>query len=198
MIKIWYKADGEITLWCVGCSAKSSSRTGQKWKAEDPEVIQSTKEDTIDQLAHEKHGEAYTMPQYGITICGLACYSTSRIYKNMDVAPPYPPFQNRAPKTPKRENQTDALTSAATAVVNVLSGKDPCGPSMAPGKRAHVSGQYLEHLERLKSLHDSSVLFSEDVCGTEKICIGQYQNDKFTMNSSRNMYIQVYLLSLCM
>ena len=33
----------------------------------------------------------------------------------MDVAPPYPSFQNHG-KTPKRENLTDALTSAATAM----------------------------------------------------------------------------------
>ena len=33
---------------------------------------------------------------------------------------------------------------------------------MSPGKRARVSGQYLEHLEKLKNLHQSGVLSIEE------------------------------------
>ena len=34
--------------------------------------------------------------------------------------------------------------------------------TLSPGKRAQVSGQYLEHLERLKSLHESGALTAEE------------------------------------
>ena len=71
----------------------------------------------------------------------------------MDIAPPY--------RSPKRDSLTDALTSAATAVVNLLNGRDSpvsTARSMSPGKWVRVSGQYLEHLERLKGLHQSGVL----------------------------------------
>ena len=89
----------------------------------------------------------------------------------MDVAPPYLPFQNHG-KTPKPENLTDALTSAATAVVNVLNGKILCvSTTMTPEKRAHVSGQYLEHLERIKSLHDSGVLSSEEFAEQKRFAL---------------------------
>jgi hypothetical protein len=64
---------------------------------------------------------------------------------------------------PKKESLSDALTTAATAVVGVLTGKPAetikeSGNAMSPGKRAQVSGQYLEHLEKLKKLQDSGVL----------------------------------------
>ena len=34
--------------------------------------------------------------------------------------------------------------------------------TMSPAKRAHVSGQYLEHLEKLKNLYESGVLDNEE------------------------------------
>lgn len=86
-------------------------------------------------------------------------------YKSMEKAPPYPPFQEKAPKTRKHDNSlSDALTSAATAVVGLLHGTDSASKSggMSPGKRARVSGQYLEHLEKLKNLHESGVLSAEE------------------------------------
>ena len=61
----------------------------------------------------------------------------------MDVAPPYPPFQGHLPKTRKCDN--------LQPVVNLLNGRDSPGSTteaMSSGKRAHVSGQYLEQLER--------------------------------------------------
>lgn len=81
-----------------------------------------------------------------------ACVVLKKQCKSMDVAPPYPPFQSHVAKTPKCDNLTDALTSAATAVVNQLNGYDSSGATttaMSPGKEACVSGQYLEQLERL-------------------------------------------------
>ena len=61
---------------------------------------------------------------------------------------------------------SEALTSAATAVVGMLKGC-PATPTsstttLSPSKRAQVSGQYLEHLEKLKLLHESGVLSLEE------------------------------------
>jgi len=51
----------------------------------------------------------------------------------------------------------DALTSAATAVVRMIRGNQATpisgATTLSPSKRAQVSGQYLEHLEKLKKLY---------------------------------------------
>ena len=71
--------------------------------------------------------------------------------------------------TTKKESLSDALTSAATVVVGLLKGdtnvQSPSAkPSeaLSPGRRARVSGQYIEHLERLKALKESGVLSDEE------------------------------------
>jgi hypothetical protein len=67
-----------------------------------------------------------------------------------------------------RDSLKDALTSAATAVVGMIQGTQATPtPStstttLSPSKRAQVSGQYLEHLEKLKKLHESGVLSLEE------------------------------------
>ena len=78
-------------------------------------------------------------------------------HKSKEKAPPYTPLQERIPKTHKPENSlSDALASAATAVMGLLHGDSgTTSAAMSPGKRARVSGQYLEHLERLKNLHEA-------------------------------------------
>ena len=62
---------------------------------------------------------------------------------------------------------SDALTSAATAVVGLLkdSGKGAIAnttPTLSLAKRAHVCGQYLDHLEKLKKLYESDILTKEE------------------------------------
>jgi len=63
---------------------------------------------------------------------------------------------------------SDALTNAATAVVNLLTSKGSSSPSVtvtagiSPSKRAAVSGQYLDQLEKLKKLFESGVLTQEE------------------------------------
>jgi hypothetical protein len=55
-----------------------------------------------------------------------------------------------------------SLTSVATAVVGLLHGDSGAtSTAMSPGKRARVSG-YLEHLEKLKNLHESGVLCADE------------------------------------
>lgn len=77
-------------------------------------------------------------------------------YKSVEKAPPYPL------KTCRQENSlSDALTSAATAVVGLLHGDSgTASAAMSLGKRARVSSQYLEHLEKL---HESGIL---------SVCVG--------------------------
>ena len=55
---------------------------------------------------------------------------------------------------------SEALTSAATAVVGVLKGQpsDNDLPTIDVISCAKVSGQYLEHLEKLKKLLECGVL----------------------------------------
>ena len=88
----------------------------------------------------------------------------------METAPPYQPFQEKIHKTRKQENfLSDALTSGATAVVGLLQGESATqSPAISPEKRAHVSGQYLEQLQKLKKLHESEVLSAEEF----EECIG--------------------------
>ena len=60
---------------------------------------------------------------------------------------------------------TEALTSAATAVVRILTHRDYAESTtgkMSPANRARVSGQYLDHLEKLKQLQESGVLTVEE------------------------------------
>ena len=173
---------GEITIWCEGRSheqqsSEAPSKNSRKRKAAESDDMPPTKRaDKIDQLAlelHEKHGEIYTMPHLRI----WARMILNKQHKSLDVAPPFPLFKDHAPKhAPKRDNLTDALTSAVTAVVGMLKGPNESSDStttltLSPGKRARVSGQYLEHLERLKSLYESEVLTTEEFSEQKKFAL---------------------------
>lgn len=75
-------------------------------------------------------------------------------------------FSNFGPKAPKKESLSDALSNAATAIVGLLKGDtsttvEPAA-TMSPGKRVRVSRQYLEQLERLKTLQSMGVLTDEE------------------------------------
>ena len=79
-------------------------------------------------------------------------------------------------KTVKSNSLNEALTSAATAVVSMLK-TTPESPQqssspMSPAKRAHVSGAYLEHLDKLKKLLESGVLSQEEFAEQKKYILG--------------------------
>ena len=165
----------EITIWCEGQSheqpsSESSSKNSHKRKAPESDDAPPTKR--TDKMAlelHEKHGEVYAMPHLRI----WARMILNKQHKSMDVPPPFPLFKDHTPKhPPKRYNLTDALTSVATAVVGMIKGNNESSGTLSPGKRARVSGQYLEHLERLKSLHESGVL---RIWGAKEVCTKQHQ-----------------------
>ena len=86
-------------------------------------------------------------------------------HSSLDEAPPYPLFNGGTKKPPaKRESVlNEALTNCAN-VVSAITGNNPVsapGP-VSPGKRARVSGLYLEQLERLRALQQSGVLTPEE------------------------------------
>ena len=161
----------EITLWCDANTEEHTSNTlskgtSRKRKAatenEDaPSLKRSEKIDQLTSELHEKHGEKYGMPHLRI----WARMILNNQHNSTDTPPSFPLF-NDGPKRTKRDNLSDALTSAATAVVGMLKGNDqPTNAQIeciSPGKKARISGQYLEHLERLNSLHQSGVLTSEE------------------------------------
>ena len=158
-----FMANDEITIWCEGKLPTVQSARGCKRKAEEQELPTKTKPDKFDELAHElyeKHGESYSMPQFRL----WARMYLNKQYKSLDKAPPYPPFQEKAPKMRKQESSlSEALTSATTAVVGLLHGEPSAvNTTVSPGKRARVAGQYLEHLEKLKSLHEAKILSDEE------------------------------------
>ena len=164
-----FNCGNEITIWCEGRLPEQlpepPTKSGRKRKAQECEEMPSTKKcDLIDQTAqnlYEKHGERFAMPQLRL----WARMVVNKQYTSLDVPPPYPPFKDQTTKTPgKRDSLSDALTSAAIAVVGLLKGNSasdsPSSSTLSPGKRARVYGQYLEQLERIKGLHESGVLSS--------------------------------------
>ena len=152
------------SLWF---SRESSSKCAKKRKAEEPEDLISSKrvlrEETIDKMTQElreKHDEQFSGPQLRL----WASMKLNGQHYSMEHPPQIPLFAGTMTRKPKRESLSDALTNAATAVVGILKGQPPStsGNSMSPGKRARVSGQYLEHLEKIKQLHESGVLCKDE------------------------------------
>ena len=168
----------EITLWCEGCPSEDSQRkkTGKKRKADDIDdktnedsvvkTKRAAKEERIDsttQQLREIHGETYSGPQLRL----WARMHLNGQHDSLEEPPRIPLFtgSTSSNKGSKRDSLSDALTSAATAVVGILTHKDgteTTGGKMSPAKRARVSGQYLDHLEKLKHLQESGVLSNEE------------------------------------
>ena len=167
----------EITLWCEGRpSEQLQNKTGKKrkgTKSTDADKGPCSKRlhheeqvDAICQELRELHNEKYTGPQFRL----WARMKVNGQHNSMSEPPPIPSFTGNVPsKCTRHEPLTEALTSAATAVAGLFTQKSNTSstPSnstatMSPAKRAHVSGQYLEHLEKLKNLHESGVLDDEE------------------------------------
>lgn len=163
----------KFTIWCEGRLSEEQQKkkeAGKKRKLEDANSNDTTskraardkKLEEIMQTLRDKHGENYCS--------GPHLRIWARMYMNaqhssLDLPPNNPLFSNYGPKAPKKESLTDALTSAATAVVGMIRGDASTvagAATMSPGKRARVSGQYLEQLERLKTLQSSGVLTDEE------------------------------------
>ncbi len=147
---------------CDSVPAKGANKKRKLTEHEDAPVVK--RQDKIDQITSElqqKHGEKFGMPQLRI----WARMILNNQHNSTDTPPSFPLFNDNVKRANKRDGLTEALTAAATAVVGMLKGNDP-NPNtqsvVSPGKKARISGQYLEHLERLKSLQESGVLTSAE------------------------------------
>lgn len=160
----------EITLWCEGPSSEEpTSKRGKKRKSDDSgdsgSSKRSAREETIDnivQTLRKKHGEDYSAPQYRM----WARMKHNGQHSSLDEPPPYPLFSGGSKKPPAKHESalTEALTNCANVVVGAITGNHTVSApgSVSPGKRARVSGLYLEQLERLRALQQSGVLTSEE------------------------------------
>ena len=159
----------EITLLCEGLpSEEQVAKRGKKRKADDTggSILpkQTPREESIDQIVQslrEIHGEDYSGPQYQM----WARMKLTGQHTSLEQPPPYPLFTGGTKKVSKHgDSLNEALTSAATAMAGILKGNESSSDSgsMSPGKRARVSGQYLEQLERLKILEQSGVLTPDE------------------------------------
>ena len=167
-----FNVNDDITVWCEGKQScdDSGKKSGKKRKLDDGDTEESasaskrtareTEIDKTTQELREIHGlEKWTLPQYRL----WARMKVNGQHDDLDTPPQIPLFTNVIKTASKqRDSLKDALTSAATAVVGMIQGPQatptPSTTTLSPSKRAQVSGQYLEHLEKLKKLHESGVL----------------------------------------
>ena len=166
-----FTSGDEITLWVHGrVSDTNVVKTGKKRRRdeiEDTSSKRADKESQIDavvQQLREVHNEGYSGPQLRL----WARMKVNGQHDSMDTPPSIPLFSGVTPgKAANSNSLNEALTSAATAVVKVLKGiPDPSqqatSSTMSPSKRAHVTGAYLDHLDKLKSLLESGVLSQQE------------------------------------
>lgn len=161
MYKAFEGRNCDITLWF---SHETQLQHGTKRKNVESHDITPSKrvsrEEAVDQITQElrdKHGEQFNSPQLRL----WARMKLNGQHTSIEHPPQIPLFTGTMSSKPKRESLSEALTIAATAVVGLLKGETPLASvenSMSPGKRARVSGQYLEHLEKINKLHESGVL----------------------------------------
>ena len=169
-----FRPNDEIVLWCGGrpsleLSKKKDTRKRKQDDLDSSDIVpnkRSTRESKLEEILQslrEKHNDSYNGPQYRI----WARMHLNAQHSSLDVPPNIPIFGSSSRQ--KKDSLSDALTSAATVVVGLLKGdanvQSPSAkPSeaLSPGKRARVSGQYLEHLERLQVLKESGVLSDEE------------------------------------
>ncbi len=142
------KIGDELLLWCDG-SPNSDGKKKQKSNdaiGEPASKRERARKEEITKELQEKHGEAWSIPQYRL----WARMEHNDQHNSLDVPPSIPMFNNTPSKPHRRDSLTNALTSAATA--EIFKGSTATATA-SPGKRARVSGQYFEHLEKLSRLH---------------------------------------------
>ena len=112
---------------------------------------------SVFQQLQELHRDQYSGPQLRL----WARIKVNDQHDSMDSPPRILLFGGFTPNRPAKSNSlNEVLTSAATAVVSMLKGSSDPSPrrsvttseSMLPAKRVHVSGTYLDHLEKLRKL----------------------------------------------
>ena len=156
-----FSSGDEITLWCDARHLPDEQKKRKKRKSEEndetPVKKRASKDKQVDKIIlilRDKHQDRFSGPQLRL----WARMNVNGQHESLDTPPNIPIFTGSTPnpKSTRGESLSDALTSAATAVVSLLTdrpGKSSSSESaMSPAKRAHVSGQYLDHLEKLKKI----------------------------------------------
>ena len=164
-----FVAGDEITLWVHGHQKDHVEKAGKKRKREvhdEPSSKRADRDRQIElvfQQLQELHNEQYSGPQLRL----WARMKVNGQHDSMESPPNIPLFTPS--KVSKGNSLNEALTSAATAVVSMLKGTSepsrqggPKSEAMSHGKRAHVSGTYLDHLDKLKKLLESGVLSQQE------------------------------------
>ena len=125
-------------MWCDGTLPEStkSTRDGKKRKSDDstdePPSKCKANEGTVDEITktlQEKHGETWSTPQYRL----WAQIKHNGQHSCLDTPPSIPMFSGTTSKPPRRESLSDAITSAATAVVGLIKGNDSTSAALSPG-----------------------------------------------------------------
>ena len=164
-----YKNGGNITLWCDGCSfhdSSSSSGSGQASKRKrdcETSTRRQEKEEEVDSVFKElskKHEgmENTKLRLWARMICG-------GLHDDYDEPPNVPAF-NLERKRPRRENVSDALAGAATAICKALSPastvSDSCSSqnisTFSPTKTVTLRMKNYEQLRYLKQLYEDGIL----------------------------------------
>ena len=102
-----------------------------------------------------KHGDSLTYPQYKL----WAHLIKNGQHKDKDNPSDHPMIDGKYSKTPKPKdgNLTEVIAGCTVAIVKAIKGspdKTPTTPDVAvgilPGRKAFLSGQYLETIQSLK------------------------------------------------
>ena len=84
---------------------------------------------------------------------GTDVFERTTLNSSLDNPPNNPLFSNYGTKAPKRNHSL----ILSLVLLGLIKGDASTGGAMSPGKRTRVSGQYLQQLERFKTLQSSGV-----------------------------------------
>ena len=169
-----YDKGGPVTLWCDGtCKSSDNGEEDHRGKRKRDSGVgrYQEKEEKVESIykeLQEKHGKKFDTPRLRLW-SRMIC---SGIHEDYDT-PDIPAFSGMTPKKPCKDSLSDALTGAAVAFAQSLSGsktKDdspkrmPCSTSMltatgiSPGKAVELRMNNLEQLRYLQQVFEGRIL----------------------------------------
>ena len=120
-------------------------------------------------------------------------------HDDLDTPPQIPLFTNVVKAASKqRDSLKDALTSAATAVVGMMRGPHATptpssySTTLSPSKCARVSGQYLEHLEKLKNCMNQECSLLKNLMNKRDLLLTAFDNYN-KQNETVHIYFNYFI-----
>ena len=163
-----YKNGGTITLWCDGSTQEvCPSGQGLKRKRDGGETgtKRQDKEEEVDGVYKQlskKHTEMENtkLRLWARMICG-------GLHDDYDEPPDIPAFNPK--KKQKKDDLSDALSGAATAICKALTspsaGESSVSQSgISPSKTVNLRMKSYEQLRYLKKLHEDGIIEEEEYC----------------------------------